>query len=199
MDSTAKIKKVNPVYLLAYIFVPVAICALFIFIATHCFPDGGKKNDFATSLITVPVLLSMAWWIFGGALLFKLRTKALERKLDQDGFTRNQTFYGRGKTVIVDLKKGEIALLFFWNPFNPFIFSAARVEKSWVDDGKMGSGFLEGSSRVSFLFVVDGIKIRVDTFISNQRFRMDDDRITKGIGKANTMAQMIKEAQKASK
>lgn len=196
--QTPKIKKVDLFYLLDYICAPLLICAICIMIATHCFPDGGKGNDFATGLLVVPCVLSIIWWVFGGALVFKLRTKAFEKQLDAAGFTRNQTFYGRGKTVIVDLNKGEMALLFFWNPCYPYVFSASRVEKSWVDDGKMGSGFLEGSSRVSFLFIVDGVKVRIDTFISNQRFRMDDSRILKGISKANTMDQMIKKAKGAS-
>ena len=193
--KTEKIKKIDLFYLLDYIFGPIVICAICIMIATNCFPDGGKGSDFATGLIAVPFMLAMAWWIFGGTFVFKRRTKAFERQLDTNGFIRNQTFYGRGKTVIVDLNKGEMALLFFWNPCHPYVFSASRVEKSWVDDGKIGSGFMEGSSRVSFLFIVDGVKVRIDTFISNQRFKMDDNRILKGIGKANTMDQMIKKAK----
>lgn len=197
--ETQKIKKVDFFYLLDYIFAPILICAICIMIATNCFPDGGKGNDFATGLLVIPCVLSFIWWVFGGALVFKFRTKAFEKQLDAEGFTRNQTFYGRGKTVIVDLNKGEMALLFFWNPCHPYVFSASRVEKSWVDDGKMGSGFMEGSSRVSFLFIVDGVKVRIDTFISNQRFKMDDNRILKGIGKANTMDQMIKKAKSTTK
>ncbi len=193
--TNAKIKKIDLIYLLDYIFAPIIICAVsFMLIATF-FPSGGKNNNFATGVLTVLILLSLVWWVIGGTLLFKLRTKAFEKQLDAQGFTRNQTFYGRGKTVIVDLNKGEIALLFFWNPFQPYVFSASRVEKSWVDDGKMGSGFMEGSSRVSFLFIVDDVKVRIDTFVSNQRFRMDDNRILKGISKANTMDQMIKKAK----
>lgn len=189
------IKKVDFFYLFDYIFAPIVICAVCILIATNCFPDGGKGSDLATGLIAVPFMLAMAWWIFGGTIVFKRRTKAFEKQLDTEGFIRNQTFYGRGKTVIVDLNKGEMTLLFFWNPCHPYVFSAARVEKSWVDDGKMGTGFMEGSSRVSFLFIVDGVKVRIDTFISNQRFKMDDNRILKGISKANTMDQMIKKAK----
>lgn len=191
-ETTEKIQKINLFYLLGYIFIPLIICAISYTICYFNFRDGGTGAVMTT---LVPSLIAIAWWAFGGTLIFKRQTKALEQKLDHEGFTRNQTFYGRGKTIIVDLNKGNIALLFFWNPWQPYVFSATRVEKSWVDDGKMGSGFMEGSSRVSFLFIIDGIKVRIDTFISNQRFRMDDKRILKGISKANTMDQMIKKAK----
>ena len=115
--------------------------------------------------------------------------------MDEKGFNRKQTFYGKGKVVIIDTDKGQIGLVFFWNPFKTYIIPASKVSKAWVDDGKGGIGFLEGSSRVSFLFTVDDIKIRVDTFTSNQRFRMDSDYILTGISKADMMVKMIEEAR----
>ena len=58
---------------------------------------------------------------------------------------------------------------------------------------------MEGSSRVSFLFILDGIKIRVDTFTSNQRFRMDSNYILTGISKADMVVKTIEEARKKAK
>ncbi len=58
---------------------------------------------------------------------------------------------------------------------------------------------MEGSSRVSFLFTIDqNIDVRVDTFTSNQRFRMDDKHILTGISKADLMVKNIEEARKNS-
>ena len=54
---------------------------------------------------------------------------------------------------------------------------------------------MEGSSRVSFLFNVDDVKIRVNTFTSNQRFRMDSDYILTGISKADLMVKILEEAR----
>lgn len=73
------------------------------------------------------------------------------------------------------------------------------MEKAWVDDGLSGAGFMAGSSRVSFLFIIDGIKVRVDTFTSNQRFKMDSDYILTGISKADMMVEMIEKAKKKAK
>jgi len=132
-------------------------------------------------------------------MVFKNKTKSFEKELDEMSFKRSQTFYGKGKTVIIDLEQGKVGIIFFWNPFKTYVLPASRIEKAWVDDGKGGVGFMEGSSRVSFLFIVDGIKVRVDTFTSNQRFRMDSNHILTGISKADMMVKMIEEARSKSK
>ncbi|MDE6124377.1 MAG: hypothetical protein K2G22_04000, partial [Eubacterium sp.] len=145
------------------------------------------------------VIISAIWLIFGGSSIFKQEIKKFEAKLASDGFKRNQTFYGKGKYVAIDLEKGEIALLFFWNPFKTYVIPAAHVENAWVDDGKTGSGIMEGSQRVSFFFIVDGIKIRVDTFTSNQRQNMNSNYILTGISKADMMVKMLAQARANSK
>lgn len=190
-----KIKKINLTYLLGYIFIPVVICALGFLLSYLYFPKG---NGAVICLLVIP-MLSVLWWIFGGSIIFKVKTKQFEKELDAKKFNRNSTFYGRGKVVVIDVKKGQLGLLFFWNPFQNYIVPASRVEKAWVDDGRSGKGFMEGSSRVSFLFKIDGIKIRVDTFTSNQRFRMDSDYILTGISKADMMVQTLEQARSNTK
>lgn len=187
-----KIQKTNILYLLGYIFVPIIICALGYTLCYLCFRDGGTGAVVTTM---VPSILAFIWWVFGGSFIFKRKTKELEQRFTSEGYTRNQTFYGRGKTVVLDIDKGMLGIVFFWNPFKSYIIPASRVQNAWVDDGKMGAGFMEGSSRVSFLFVIDNIKIRVDTFTSNQRFRMDDKHILTGISKADLMVQNINAAK----
>ncbi len=191
----SKIQKINIVYLLGTLFIPILICALCFTISALYFPKGNG----AVILILGPTVLSILWWIFGGGFIFKRKTREFEHTLEESGFNKDHTFYGRGKVVIIDVEQGKIGLIFFWNPFKTYEFSASKVEKAWVDDGKSGSGFLEGSSRVSFLMIVDGIKIRVDTFTSNQRFRMNDNYILTGISKADMMVQTIEKARKKAK
>lgn len=190
-----KIKKINLLYLLGYIFAPIILCAICFTIGTLFFPQG----IMAVILFMVPSFLSVIWWVFGGKFIYTQKRKKFEKELDQIGFTRNQTFYGDGCTVIIDMNKGNMGLIFFWNPFLTYTFPVKRITKAWVDDGKSGVGFLAGSSRVSFLFTVDEIKIRVNTFTSNQRWRMDSDYILTGISKADMMIKMIDEAKKENK
>lgn len=189
-----RIKKINPLYFLGYIFGPVILCGLCFLLSYLYFPKGIG----AVVLIMGPSFLSFIWWVFGGSFFYKHKIKKFERELDGAGFNRNNTFYGRGKTVIIDETDGSVGLIFFWNPFQTYVFPASRIQKAWVDDGRGGKGFLEGSSRVSFLFLVDGIKIRVDTFTSNQRWRMDSDYILTGISKADVVVQALNEARRRS-
>ena len=70
--------------------------------------------------------------------------------------------------------------------------------RPWASGGSLktyGKGFMEGSSRVSLLLVVDGVKIRVNTFTSNKRWRMDSDYILTGISKADMMVNVLKDAK----
>ena len=149
----------------------------------------------AVVLFMGPTTLSVIWWIFGGRTIYKQNQKKLEKQLNESGFERNHTFYGDGSMIVVDVTNGKIALLFFWNPFENFILPASRITKTWVDDGRSGAGIFEGSGRVSFLFTIDNIKVRVNTFTSNQRWRMDSDYILTGISKADMMVNVLEEAR----
>lgn len=190
-----KVKKVNLIYLLSYIFAPIIICAICFTLSALFFPKG----NMAVILIMGPSFLSFAWWVFGGRIIYKQNQKNLERQLDDSDFERKNTFYSNGSMIIVDSVNGEIAILFFWNPFKSYVIPANRITKAWVDDGRSGAGFLEGSSRVSFLFEIDGIKIRVNTFTSNQRWKMDSDYILTGISKADMMVKVLEEAKSKGK
>lgn len=190
-----KLKKINIGYLLGYIFIPIIVCAICFTISALFFPKG----NMAVILIMGPSIISFIWWSFGGSLIYKNKQKELEKELDDNEFVRENTFYGRSNMVCVDSKNGKIAILFFWNPFKSYIFPANRIKKTWVDDGRSGGGFLEGSSRVSFLFTVDDITIRVNTFTSNQRWRMDSEYILTGISKADMMVEVLNNARGENK
>lgn len=189
------VKKINFVYLLLTILAPIVLIGVLGYIGATFFREGGIG---AVICLMCPTAVSVVWWIFGPTTIWRLKKKAMEKELDRQGFTRNQTFYGSNHTVVVDIRQGKIALLFFWNPFETFILPASRVTKAWTDDGAAGSGFLRGTSRVSFLFLIDGIKIRVNTFTSNQRWKMNDEHVLTGISKADMWVQVLAEAKEAS-
>lgn len=190
--STKPVKKVNFVYLLAAILLPIAVIWLGGYIGYLFFHDGGTG---AVICFMAPTALAVIWWMFGLTAVWKARRKNMEKVLDEKGFERHQTFYGRGQTVIADMKKGEIALLFFWNPFELYVLPASRIGRTWTEDGAGGVGILRGTSRVSFLFEVDGIKIRVNTFTSNQRWKMEDPKVLEGISKADRWVQVLEAAR----
>ncbi len=171
---------------------PILICALCFFVSALYFPKG----NMAVILIMGPSILSFLWWVFAGKIIYNRATKKLEKQLDESGFKRNNTFYGDGLTVVVDTENGKIAIASFWNPFESFVLPASRITKAWVDDGKSGVGIFEGSGRVSFLFTIDNVKVRVNTFTSNTRWRMDSEQILTGISKADMMVEVLETARK---
>ena len=187
-----KVKKVNAGYLLAAIFIPVVLIIAGGFLAGTVFID--EKTLFMASY-SVPLVLSVVWWIFGPTTIWSQNKKKMMKTLTAQGFNRNQTFYGSNQTVAVDIRQGKVALLFFWNPFDLYVLSASRITKGWTEDG---AGFLRGTSRVSFLFLIDDIKIRVNTFTSNQRWKMDDPKILEAVSKADMMVQVLNEAKQAT-
>lgn len=187
-----KVKKINVGYLLGLVLGPVAVVALFYLIGYLFFKDGGYG---AVVCFMVPPMAAIAWYIFAGRQFYKSGVKKLERAMDEQGLARNQTFNGRGCTVCLDMDRGMVGLAFFWNPFTYYILPASRIGKTWVDDGCMGAGVMKGSSQVSFLFQVDDVKVRVYTFSSNRRWRMDSDYILTGISKADLMVEAIESAK----
>ncbi len=191
-----KIKKINWLYFGGYIILPILVIVLGIALtAWNVFPAGGL----GTILFAIFLFGPVVFWSIGGSMIFKKQNKKMEQELDSRNFHRDHTFNGKGVGVVVDSKDKKVALKFFWNPFEKFIIDAKKVENAYVDTGACGSGFMEGSSRVSFLFTVDGIKIRVNTFTSNQRFRMDSNYILDGISKADMMVNILNEASKDNK
>lgn len=186
-----KIKKVNPLYLLAYIWLPLMIAGVVIGVSVKLISNSGV----GTIVNAVAFLGVIFWYAIGGEKFYKSLVKKIEAKLDAEGFKRNQTFYGKSQTVIVDIAGGRIASVFFWNPFKYYITSASKIEKAWVDDGKRGSGFTEGSQRVRFCFTFEGNRMNIDTFISNQRLKMTDKRILDGISKADLMVETLNRAK----
>ena len=193
--NTKPVKKTNVLYLLLTILVPIVLIAGIGAIGYVFFKDGGTG---AAVCFMAPTAVSAVWWIFGPVFIWNRKKKKMMKDLNAQGFNRNQTFYGGNQTVVVDIKQGKVALLFFWNPFEMFILPASRIEKAWTDDGASGAGFMRGTSRVRFGFLIDGVRVLVNTFTSNQRWKMDDPKILEAVSKADMMCQVLDAAKQAS-
>ena len=185
METQGKMQKVNVIYFVLNIFGPAVVMVLAVALGVML------PEQFTMIFAAAGFILPVLWWSFLGRKVYEKTKEKKLAELDSQGFTRNQTFDADGCTVMVDLNKGKIAILFRWNPSKIYIRPANQISKVWVDDGRGGAGFLEGSSRVSFLFTVDGMTIRVNTFTSNKRWRMDSDYILTGISKADLMAETL--------
>lgn len=188
-----RVKRTDYVYVLAYTLAPAALAALGVWIGRTFF---WGDSQWAGICDMCPILLAIIWWAFGGRIIFHGGKKKLLRQLDEAGFDHRQIFYSDDCVVSMDMGQAKLALLFFWNPFAAYLVPAGRVARAWTDDGASGTGILRGTSRVSFQFEVDGVKVRVNTFLSNQRWRLDDDRVLEGISKADMWVQVLEEARR---
>lgn len=184
-----KIRKVYVPYLLATIFGPLLIAAAFTALCVWA-----KLGNVS---ITISVLIDIGcifWWIFGTEQIYKNTKRKYLSELDNSGFVRNHTFNADSCTVAADVVNGKIAMIFKWNPKEYYVLPANHITNLWVDDGKM----LGGSSRVSFLFIVDGVKVRVNTFTSNKVWSMTSNYILEGISKADLMVENLRRAYAAA-
>lgn len=186
------VKKINFVYLLCYIFVPLMAAALSVYIGYLYFREGGTGA--VVCFVAVPIL-AVLWWIFAGRIFYSIGKRRMLKQLDKMGIDRRQIFYSDSCVVSLDIEQAKLGLLFFWKPLKVQVASASRVTKAWTDDGAGGPGFLRGTSRVSFLFLIDKATIRVNTFISNQRWKMNDAKVLEGISKADMWVEVLDQAR----
>lgn len=184
-----KMKKIDPVYMLVNILLPFVVLIGTVALGVLLYDYVPEQVGMILSILGVGFFF--LWWAYLGRKLYELRREKTLAGLSADGFTPSHTFNADGCTLAVDLNRGKIALVFRWNPKQAYVRPASDLTDLRVDDGRGGAGFMEGSSRVSFLFLVEGIRIRVNTFTSNKRWRMDSDYILTGISKADVMVEAL--------
>lgn len=180
-----KIQKVNIVYALLIILIPLAII-IGLLVASVLWIEG----DTGVALWSVGIIGGMLWFIIGPDQIYRKKREKRMKELDASGYVRNHTFNADGCTVAVDVAHGKIAMVFKWNPSNCFVLPANRITNVWVDDGKM----MGGTRRVSFLFIVDGVKVRVNTFTSNRSWSMKSNYVLEALSKADMMIERLQAA-----
>lgn len=180
-----KIQKVNIVYALLIILIPLAII-IGLLVASLLWIEG----DTGVALGSVGIIGGTLWFIIGPDQIYRKKREKRMKELDASGYVRNHTFNADGCTVAVDVAHGKIAMVFKWNPSNCFVLPANRITNVWVDDGKM----MGGTRRVSFLFIVDGVKVRVNTFTSNRSWSMKSNYVLEALSKADMMIERLQAA-----
>lgn len=180
-----KMKKISVPYLLLQIFGPLAVM-----IAAGAVSFSLLSENVGSIVFMVAFLAAVLWWSLAPTQIYKKKKEKKMKELDNAGFVRNHTFNADGCTVAVDIVHGKIAMVFKWNPGQCYVLSAGGISKAWVDDGKR----LGGTGRVSFLFIIDGVKVRVNTFTSNRVWGMNSSYVVEALSKADTMIEQLKAA-----
>lgn len=193
VETEEKVKKVSVPYLLGNILIPPLLLVVGLAVAIYVSEMAAATQQLRTAtaaIFGVCFILAFLWWPVSRRLA-KRRRKRILQTLENSGFEPNQTFNSDGCTTVVDLVHGQVALLFRWNPGKVYVRPASALSNVYVHDGRGGAGILEGSSQVSFRFTVDGVNVKVNTFTSNRRWRMDSDYILTGISKADVMVEAL--------
>lgn len=180
-----KMQKVDPLYLLFNILLPIIVLVASVALGV------ALPEKFGVVLSILGVGFAFLWCAFLCRKLYETKRDKQLEVLRSGGFVPNHTFSADGCTMVVDLEHGKVALIFRWNPGKTYVRPASAITDLRVDDGRGGAGFMEGSSRVSFVFAIEGQKLRVNTFTSNKRWRMDSDYILTGISKADVMVDAL--------
>lgn len=186
------VKKTDTSYvllILSIILAPIAVLAACMVISfTVEIPDS-----ILIVLIFGPFVFGFLLYFFSWRFLKKRNQAKTEEQLSElqkSGFVTNVTFNGSCK-VMVDTEQRMLALQFGLNPSCCYVLPAGRITKAWVNDGKKGRWIFAGSREVSFRFMVDGVKVKVPTFFSNQRYAMNSKEIMTGISKADVMVELL--------
>lgn len=191
MQYNQKIKKVNGLYLILYLIVPMIPVGTAVMLSLLIPEQEGRFAGISALL----GIAAFVWWLAGWKFVLNMKKKSMTKKLDEAGFVRNHTFNSDNSTIVIDAQHGDIALLFCMNPSVIQIASMQKITRAWVDDGAHGSGIMRGSSCVRFCFELDGVTVKVNTFTSNKRWRMDSNYILTGISKADMMVNVINSAK----
>lgn len=178
-------KKIDPIYLLVTILLPIVVLVGAVVLGVML------PEQFGLILSILGFGFACLWCAFLAHKLYEVKKDKTLAALKAEGFAPSHTFNADGCTLAVDLNQGRVALVFRWNPGKAYVRPASAITGLRVDDGRGGAGFLEGSSRVRFLFDLEGTKIKVNTFTSNKRWRMDSDYILTGVSKADVMVEAL--------
>ena len=184
-----KIKKVSWVYAISVFLIPLIIMIGLLVASIKLI-----ENEVGIVLWTVGIIGGILWFIIGPDQIYRKKRDKKMQALDASGFVRNHTFNADGCTVAVDVVHGNIAMVFKWNPGTCFVVPATRISNIWVDDGKM----MGGTRRVSFLFIVDGVKVRVNTFTSNRTWSMKSNYVLEALSKADMMIERFQAAYRTA-
>ena len=192
MDTGDRISKTDPVFatlLILFILLPIAVLAVCVAVSFAI----EVSDPVLISLIFGPFIFGFLWWFYGGKWIHKQNVKKTGRQVAElaaSGFVTNYVYNG-ACVVRVDMVHRKVALQFCLNPSHCYVVPAEQITRAWVEEGKRGKWIFEGTRKVSFLLMVNGVKVRVPTFVAPQRYSMVSDEVLTGISKADVMVEAI--------
>lgn len=182
-------------YLLLYILVPTISFIFFIILIAI---SSSINDTLSLLLIVLYSVLFLLWFALVPIITPILFRNSAHKKLTQSGFQIERIYSTFTYSLMIDIKRGKIAMLTSFNPFTATVISANSLDKIWIDTGNSHGN--TKTNRVGVLFRSGNEVTRFDTYCQQRRIYLpiNHPAIIAAIQKADTIAQELNEAWKNS-
>ncbi len=181
-----KFNKVNWAVMAVYPVAGLVLSGLAAFLGGKDLPYTDQDKMMFT--VVGGVVLAFLGFFALGAIFYAIGKKRMEAQMKADGFRYTSCFTSYNAVVAIDSEEGRLAIVGRYNPFKVQYLNASRITSAEVKDGK---GITGGTSLVSFVFYVDGMKFRIPTFSSNRCYNMKSNEVIRGIEKAEKQVELL--------
>lgn len=147
---------------------------------------SGDHQDMGTRLgVSLAVLAFCVLITFGilYPILYAIMGKVLAKKVETDTFQPNYTFHSSTAKLWIDVAGGKLAVLTRGNPFRLQYLSAENVDRAYTDS--------HNTSNIKFIVVINGVKLKIPTFVSNRFYSRTHEKVVTGINKADTYVEAL--------
>ena len=156
--------KVNIPYLLTYIL--VGIMLFFSAIPISIVGSADNSNWIFIPMLFVSVIMVL-WFVLAPIIATFIFRNTAYKKLAKSGFKIEKIYKNYTYSLLIDISGGNVAIIYSFNPANPYIFSAKRIQKIWIHEDERQSNQYIGT--VGVRFIVDNEQEMFDTY--NQRIK----------------------------
>lgn len=186
-----KLKKISWKLIAVYFIVGFAVSACLVLVGGRDLPY--EMTEKLAGVIVLGIVLFALSVLGLGALLYMIGKKRMSGMLSEQNFTSTSRFDSYNAVIAVDAVHGKIGVLMRLNPFQVQILEASHIDSAVIHDGK---GITGGTSLVSFVFLLDGVKFKIPTFSSNRCYNMNSNEVQRGLEKAQKQVDYLLEAKR---
>ena len=184
------VKKTNIVLLLVYLLLPIVVGIVVAYFTVK--PDG--EQTVATNMPMIVVVAVVGYFLtffIVAPLIMMLNKKKFRDVCKENGCNYDDYFFkGQSTLVAVDTNSRKMGLLFKYNPTQPYVVSLDQVTEAKSSNG-VNSLSLGGTREVYFTFRIDGVRIKVRTFLANSTYSLSSPTVMEAITKADYMVNAI--------
>ena len=128
--------------------------------------SADNSNWIFIPMLFVSVIMVL-WFVLAPIIATSIFRNTAYKKLAKSGFKIEKIYKNYTYSLLIDISGGNVAIIYSFNPANPYIFSAKRIQKIWIHEDERQSNQYIGT--VGVRFMVDNEQEMFDTY--NQRIK----------------------------